>query len=200
MKATYLLLLTATLSCSAQIVSFGVKAGVPATDAPFEYGTLTGKARWTIGPAIEVRLTHCLSVELDAFYRGVDIQIQSAAGPSLPPTAIWSTGTTRAWDFPALLKYRILDGSTRPFVSGGITGIHESADLKHYCSGPECQPGDIQVAYPWKSVVNTNRIGATVGAGLEFRFGRIKIAPELRFTRVSHPNGNMADLLVGFTF
>jgi hypothetical protein len=49
-------------------------------------------------------------------------------------------------------------------------------------------------------VVNTNRIGATVGAGLEFPLGRIKIAPEFRFTRLSHPNGNMATLLDGFTF
>lgn len=203
MRSSLVLLFSAALTCSAQAglnVSFGVKAGVPATDAPFQYGTLTGKARWTAGPAIEVRLSHHLSVELDALYRGADIQIQSVAGSSLAPTVFWSTGTTRAWDFPVLLKYRILDGPTRPFVSAGFSGIHESADLTGSCSGPLCLLPTDQTASAWKSVVNTNRIGATVAAGLEFSLGRIKIAPELRFTRVSHPNGNMVDLLVGFTF
>lgn len=200
MRSVFLLLFAIALECPAQVVSFGVKAGVPATESPFQFLTSASKSRWTVGPSIEVRLTHHLSVELDALYRGADIEALSGAGSPDALSVFLAQGTTRAWDFPVLLKYRIVDGPARPFVSAGMTGMHESADLKNYCSGPLCQPATSEITFPWKSLVNTNRIGATVGAGLEFRAGRIKISPELRWTRFYHPNANLAELLVGFNF
>jgi hypothetical protein len=35
---------------------------------------------------------------------------------------------------------------------------------------------------------------------VEFKYGRIKVAPEVRYTRFVTPNTNNATLMVGFTF
>lgn len=200
MRTAFLLLFTTVLACPAQIVSFGVKAGVPATDAPFQIVTFRDKVRWTVGPTMEVRITRDFSFELDALYRGSKIEGQTFAGSLSSPSVFWTQGDTRAWDFPFLLKYRILHGPVRPFVNAGLSLTHETADSTSYCSGPLCPSSGDQLFSSWVSRGNSNRRGEVVGVGLEMRAGRIKIAPELRYTRLSHPNGNLAELLVGFTF
>ena len=57
----------------AQIVSVGVKAGVPVTPAAPNYGGdfqgMIDTGRWTVGPTIELHLGSRFSIEADALYR-----------------------------------------------------------------------------------------------------------------------------------
>src|SRR5215469_13297405 len=114
---------TAALA-SAQIVSVGVKGGVPVTQAvACCYSSPTNildTGRWTVGPTIEFRLLFGFSVEADALYRGYRQQFSVTSSEFILPgvstvtyPAIFfsSHSSTKAWDFPILLKYRI--GSRR---------------------------------------------------------------------------------------
>src|SRR4051794_41129139 len=103
-----LFLFAAAFSASAQIVSFGVKAGAPITLAAFEQGDTGKTGRWTVGPTVEFHVTSALSVEIDALYRGYHV---NGGGAFLlaPPsnTLIYSFhDEVKTWDFPLLLKYR----------------------------------------------------------------------------------------------
>src|SRR5215469_14991577 len=64
---------TAALA-SAQIVSVGVKGGVPVTQAVAGYYSsptnILDTGRWIVGPTIDFRLPFGFSVEADALYRG----------------------------------------------------------------------------------------------------------------------------------
>jgi hypothetical protein len=45
-----------------------------------------------------------------------------------------------------------------------------------------------------------NRRGPAAGVGLEFKYGRLRIAPEVRYTRLDRPNANEVTVMAGFTF
>ena len=45
---------------------------------------------------------------------------------------------------------------------------------------------------------NRLRVGPVLGTGLEFSGGRMKIAPEVRFSHHKDPNRNQVTALVGF--
>ncbi|MCZ2153208.1 MAG: porin family protein [Bryobacterales bacterium] len=44
------------------------------------------------------------------------------------------------------------------------------------------------------------RRGPVVGVGLEFKFWKMNVAPEIRYSRIDNPNTDQATILVGFTF
>src|SRR5262245_57863849 len=108
---------------AAQQLGIGVKVGVPATDAfnssPFLSDPFLGRGpgggipvdgvtqgyeahRYTVGPYLELRLPGAIALELDALYRTYDFG----------PTAAHS------WEFPLLVKHRILPGPVKPFFEG----------------------------------------------------------------------------------
>jgi hypothetical protein len=45
-----------------------------------------------------------------------------------------------------------------------------------------------------------NRQGPAAGVGIEFKFGKVKISPEVRYTKLTRPNANEVTVLAGFTF
>jgi len=51
--------------------------------------------------------------------------------------------------------------------------------------------------YTGLSKINSNRRGEVAGGGVEFRYGRLKIAPEVRYTRLSNPGANQVSVLAG---
>src|SRR5437879_3885047 len=130
-----------TALAPAQIVSVGVKAGIPVTEAlPYYEGYYPGRTidtgRWTVGPTIEFHLISGLSVEADALYRGYREEVDFASeehsftdGPTAPAISVSSRSDTKAWDFPLLLKYRIGARRYRPFVDAGVTFSHTSTDV-----------------------------------------------------------------------
>jgi hypothetical protein len=211
----------------AQIVSVGIKAGIPVTQAftgSFSGPTLdTG--RWTVGPTIELRLFYGFSVEADALYRGYREQFSAASpevtanGAAVPATFFGNQTNTKIWDFPVLLKYGIRLRRFRPFVDAGYTFSHSSSDFTNftYClSSPAvcnaspfgAQPNPI--IFPGTNLItyNTNVHGSfsqntggpTGGVGVGYKYSRVGFAPEVRYTHLSNPTANVVAVIVGIAF
>lgn len=185
MRHTVLLLFIATLSAHAQIASFGIKAGVPVTAAVPYAGLDQETGRWTVGLTAEFHLISGLSAEADALFRGYSFALHDTAS-SVNPYRL----DAKAWDFPFLLKYRFLSGPVKPFVDAGYSLTHESFD-------ESTSLGQIKNSH--------NGSGPAGGVGVEFRYRKIRIAPEVRYTHPFHSgltgaNGNLLTVLVGLTF
>ena len=219
MRYTVLFFFTATLAAQDHIVSVGFKAGVPITNASSGFTsfiTTTGVStsdtgRWTLGPNVEVRIYHGLSIEVDALYRSYRTTSAFVFTGTLDPNSsnniqLFSTfkNETHVWDVPALLKYRFTTGTWRPFVDAGYQWSFSSSDGASFltclsdsdaCSGIPFQFGTLS-----SSGTNVTR-GPVVGVGLEFKVGKIKIAPEVRYSHPNRaPNVNQVTVLAGFTF
>ena len=215
MRLTFTLFFAAAILAPAQIVSFGVKAGIPLTPALpyfYDYGSnMLDTGRWTIGPTVELRLGRGFAFEVDALYRGYSA-VNAYASPqvilpgiNLVPTFSSNRQNTKVWDFPLLLKYRFTAGRVHPFVALGYTRSHESSDVNgsFTCLGTAdaCSASNLSPYYHNFTYKGSyNREGATAGVGVEFKYGKIKIAPEVRYTRFFQPNQSNATLMVGFTF
>lgn len=188
-----LLFLVATAAALAQSpFGFGLKAGVPLTDA---LSTTPGGAidyfqsthRFTVGPYAEVRLPAGFSVELDALYRSYDYGQVGNSRVGTPQSV--SAG---AWEFPLLAKKSLFGGPIQPYIEGGVALSHLSVN----------------------DVVELNHrdnYGIVLGAGVSFHLGLFRIAPEIRyngwaFQNFSSPfgglnsNRNQATVLVGIGF
>jgi len=213
------LFFAAALVAPAQIVSFGIKAGVPATQAaPYRFGDgIIASGRWTVGPTVEVRLVHNFSIEADALYHSYSTTKSSLfTDPNFGPMSEFIQAKTKVWDLPLLLKYRFLSGAWRPFVLGGYAVSYESNDVvsllscltlipagSSLTSGSLCSGANTvypDLGHPNMFGDSRFRRGPTAGAGIEYRFGKVKIAPEIRYTRIDNPNTNQASVIVGFTF
>lgn len=112
------------------------------------------------GLAVEVDLAGGLSFEGNALHRNLNWKLRSIFpdGSQRDETS----ATVSTWEFPLLLKYRIpTPGPVRPFLEAG-----PSFRTRHnpYPSEP-------------------SQIGATFGAGADFRVGRFRVSPTLRYTR-----------------
>jgi hypothetical protein len=210
------LFFAAALAAPAQRLSFGVKAGAPVTAAsPYENApySLVDTGRWTVGPTVELRLIAGLSFEFDALYRGFRRQ-DSAAFAIIPPgfseisnPAIYSTSRQDAkeWDFPLLLKYRFQAGALRPFADAGAVFAHQTSDFTStfQCLGTpdNCAASFAPYSFRRSSYTGTvNRRGAAGGVGVEFKYHRIRIAPEVRYMHLDRPGMNEVTVLAGFTF
>jgi len=196
-------LLVAALAAHAQSISVGVKAGSPLNDPAaysdlFPFSTFT-QGRWTGGPTVEFHLPLRFSLEVDALYRSNRETVTSPVG--LGPRVFFSSQKTKAWDFPVLLKYRLLNGPMNPFLSAGFALNRESRNSLVWstCLGAAaaCIPPDTNLRY---SASVSNRRGPVAAAGIDFKTQRVTISPEMRFTRLIHPNTNQVNVMVGFTF
>ncbi len=210
-RAIFLCLVLAGASF-AQPVSFGVKAGVPLTDfvdaAKGDHSAyFTNTKRYTIGPTVEFHLPARFSLEIDALYKrfGFDSQSVTAGGSTL-------TGTRgNSWEFPILAKFEVVPGPVRPFVDAGasirhLTGIKQVRQI--VSAGTFSR---VELTNPPEFHKDTD-VGLTFGAGIALKLGRVRISPELRYTRWGGENlrdpvnallrthRNQGDFLIGFTF
>ena len=181
-------------------LSFGVKGGVPLTDA-FEvaqtgdFGYVQDTKRWTLGPMIQLNLPVGFAVEFNAMYRRLNYNT----------TDVEQRGVrANSWQFPLLLKYRFGDGSVRPYIAGGgafqhITDIKQvSRILGESENTPELN--------------ERNNVGAVIAGGIQLGGGGLSISPEIRYTRWGSENfrdnfrellrfnKNQAEFLIGITF
>jgi hypothetical protein len=199
MRRFLVLFIAAGFTLCAQVVSFGVKAGVPVTDAlPYNFdGFHLDTGRWTVGPTAEFHLPARISIEIDGLYRGYRTISSFPVGIAGSPYLIESHNDVKAWDFPLLLKYRILGGPTRPFVDAGYQLTHESSDVTTTCvsTGGVC---NLLLVHPTQS--SLNRTGPAAGGGIEFKAGKIRLAPEVRYVHLNKPGTNQVTILFGVTF
>ncbi len=188
----------------AQLVSFGVKGGVPVTNAFDAARTgsvayLSDTKRYLVGGAFELRFPLGLGVEFDALYKRLNYASTGAS----------QTVATRAnsWEFPVLFKLRSTSPALRPFVTAGPSFRHLSG-VRAFLSDPVGV--QLETTHP-PELENRFSPGFTIGGGLEMG-GRFRVVPEIRYTRWGSPSfrsvlvpefsssSNQLDFLLGVHF
>jgi hypothetical protein len=112
------------------------------------------------GFSAEVQIRSGLSLEVNALHRNLNLQnrLISPGGSELQS----GSSTVTTWEYPMLVKYRLPTvGAIRPFVEAG-----PSFRTRHNPAPTE-----------------PSEFGATFAAGAEYRVGRIRITPAIRYTR-----------------
>jgi hypothetical protein len=192
--------LISTSAFAQGLLSFGIKGGVPLTDA-FEvaqsgnFGYVQDTKRWTLGPTIQLNLPVGFAVEFNAMYRRLNYN----------STDIEQRGVrANSWQFPLLLKYRFGDGSVRPYIAGGgaFQHISDIRQVSHVLGESDNSP----------ELNERNNVGAIIAGGIQLGGGGLSISPEIRYTRwgsenfrdnvreLLHFNQNQAEFLIGITF
>jgi hypothetical protein len=202
-----------TTPAPAQLFSFGVKGGVPLTDA-FSHVSLTDQPvfpqsasgynrRYVVGPTVELHFPLHFSFEVDALYRRNGFAYTTyqyffyPVGPTYTAEVNYlSRASINDWQVPLLAKYELRGGMVRPFVNAGVVYRHVSGTVTSSFLAPN----------------HASSVGAAVGAGLTFKVGPLRLSPEIRYTHwgtrpfanglgpIFFSTNNQTDLLVGFTF
>jgi opacity protein-like surface antigen len=174
-------LLVLPFTCAGQILSIGVKAGLPFTDAfnTFTSGSFrsfSDSKNYIVGPMVELHLPLGLSAEANALYRPLNL------------TTNGSSSNYSSWEFPILAKYRFPFPLIKPYVEAGPSFRTVGGFLGN----------------------NLSNSGFTAGVGIELRLSRLRIGPEIRYTHwgadasaaqaVFNSNQNQGEFLVGFSF
>ena len=180
-----LVTLLSSISLFAELLSVGVKGGVPIGDAfdavrADQGQNFTQTHRYLIGPTAQLNLPLGFSVEVDALYKRLGFQYQQNNVDGI----VTVQTVANSWEFPVLIKWAFLPGPVRPFVDAG-------ASFRHISAVDE---------------------GFVFGGGVELKLGRLRITPELRYTRwggdvfrdpvnvLVNTHRNQGDFLVGITF
>jgi opacity protein-like surface antigen len=192
-----ILLLLGAFAASSQPFSAGVKLGAPFTDFvnTVESGSLratSGTSRYIVGVTGELHLPLSLSIEADVLYRHFNYQVPANALQGLTG----GSGSSGAWEFPILAKYKFPSKIVRPYVDGGVAWNTLQGLASNIVGSSE--------------VKNSTTTGIVLGAGLEIKALVIKVSPEIRYTRwtdqhftaasLLQSNQNQAEFLVGITF
>ena len=200
------ILLMAAATVFGQGLSFGVKGGVPLTDAvdvlnPDRY--FSNKAPAVIGPVVELGLFAGLSAEANLLYR----RVEYTSVPEEPPETIIRT-SGQSWEIPVLAKFRMPGALVRPFFSAGLSYRRLARFKERVLTGGLA--GTVEVSEP-PELKDRSTGGATVGGGMELSLPLIRVSAELRYTRwgsssiKSAVTGlatqlNQADFLLGILF
>jgi hypothetical protein len=193
-----LILLACTLSttfAAEHILSFGIKGGVPLTDA-FSDHTITGvdtitrtfsdSRNYVIGPMVELNLPFGFSVEADALYRPLNLATDVTV---VPQPVRRSVANINSWEFPILGKYHFLHTPiVKPYVEAGPIFRHAGSEGSYLSSS-----------------------GFALGGGIDVKVLLVKITPEIRFSRfggdatvrsfIAAPsNLTQAEFLIGISF
>ncbi len=195
-------------SAFAQLVSFGVKGGVPLIDQTVNS---TDQSRpYIVGPSIEFRLPANFAIEVDALYQrvGTSIQFSELAGGvsqvDLSSVSLSQRQRANDWTFPVLGKYYFRPHSTwRPYIATGwalrVLDVHDTGSESILASTGLTQVLPLNSHYH-----SDDGVGAVAAAGVRFKRGRLAISPEIRYTRwgssTSWVNKNEASFLLGLSF
>ncbi len=183
--------------CSAQRVGIGVTGGIPltsplaATSPAFE----SAVERWTVGPALDLRLAGGFFLRLEARYREFSYRRRALPRGTGPAAAFHRT--IGRWEFPLLLGYRAGRAKLQPFLNAGMS--------LNRISGAETLQGDPA------ELRHRQAMGYALGGGFEIGRGRVRLAPEVRYTHwgdrnfgvkdaALRSNLDQVDLLVGLRF
>jgi hypothetical protein len=193
---------------SAQHISVGVEGGVPITDA-FEKDVVIPRGayrfntkRYVVGPTADVTLPLGLSFEADALYTRLDYD-STVMGVD---TFTRSATKANSWEFPFLLKKGFSAATVKPYGDigfalrhvGGTSHIVNTVFPNRVFSVTSTPP---ELIHDWTQ-------GFVIGGGLVFGAGRLRLSPELRYTRwfrenfrtptgIFQSNLNEVDVLLG---
>jgi len=193
----------------AQPVQIGVKGGVTLTNQ-VPYGVDDSKP-YTVGPTVEFQLPANFAVETGFLYKRIGTShrytlIGSGTGMVNVGETVYS-GSSRGHSFeiPVIGKYYVRrPAAWTPFLGVGFAMRRTNQSVESVVTGPAdgpTAPGSYRLDYwsPWG-------VGAVGSAGVQFRAGRVKFAPEFRYTRWSREsqaisrNRNQVEFLFGVSF
>ena len=172
---------------SAQLVSVGVKAGVPFLNQTFGRDE---SRPYVVGPSIEFRLPDGFAVEVDALYRRIGNTFWfgnfGSFAPVTFPSVTFLINRQRGnyWEFPMLGKYyfRRRTAAWQPFLATGYAfraiGIHQ--DVSETLVDASDNSRVISFRNNSRSDLG---VGAVFAAGLRFQAWRLSVLPEVRYTR-----------------
>jgi outer membrane protein with beta-barrel domain len=183
-----------TAFAAEHLFSFGIKGGVPLTDAFSDSTTMgvdvlthtfSNSKNYAIGPTVELSLPFGFAVEADALYRLLNLTTDITVVPQ--PLAHYSTNIS-SWEFPILGKYHFLHTPIiKPYVEAGPTFRHVASQ------GPYL-----------------SNSGFALGGGVDFKLWLVRLSPELRYSRwggdaattfsVPPSQLNQAEFLIGISF
>jgi hypothetical protein len=173
----FLLLPLISFACAAQSITLGVIGGGRVTDDVSCCATPESK-RYVLGAAVELGLPLNLAVEFDALY--------NRQGYQIPFSNVGNSGlqTERAndWQFPILLKYKLVVPIARPFFEIGFAPRTISGTITN--TGVSVNDATGQQT-PFSNSMGTNwssSVGVVAGGGVQFGLGRLRVSPELRYT------------------
>lgn len=206
-------LLLAGPICWGQSFSIGVKAGGRVTDdLSSASGVATSESkRYVVGPMLELGLPLGLSVEADALYQRQGYQSSSSNFEGSATNWVRAS----AWEVPVVFKYKLPFLILKPFVEAGVAPrVMSGATSSSVYSNIDFTTGAITYGQSHGSAEWSNSVGAVVGGGVQFSFGSLRLAPEVRYTHwnntpinESGPYGyqfqstqNQVDLLVGIAW
>ena len=195
-----LLALLALFSCLAalaqaqHLLSFGIKGGVPLTDAfadssPIQvdviFHSFSASKNYVIGPMAELNLPLGLSVEADALYRPLNLTIDNR---TLPLSNNHFSTDLNAWEFPILGKYHFLHTPVvKPYVEAGPVFRAVGSQGSHLAND-----------------------GFAAGGGVDLKVLLVRVTPEIRYSRwaadskagfpIPPSNRNQAEFLIGVSF
>lgn len=197
---SFFLFLLFHAAASAQLFSAGIKVGIPLTD-PFEnltsqstittgqtIHTYSNSKKFVAGGMVELHLGFGLSVEADGLYRPLRLitDVTNAGSAGMGRDSVNYT----SWELPVVAKYRFLHTPVvKPYVEAGPNFRFLSAPLDHFMPGH----------------------GFALGGGVELKTWKLRIAPEIRYTRwagdtnssfqfYTKSNANQAELMLGVSF
>lgn len=205
----------------AQSVEIGVIGGIPVTEA---YQTGAGlyphlcnyadansaTRRYTVGPQVRISLPHGLGLTAAALYKrlGYDSALEVGC------LAVFTRSIGNSFEFPVMATYRLprhLPG--HPYVAAGPSfRAATNVSLTGYATYPGGYTPDLNPATsPSALLDHRSKAGFAAGLGGEARAGRLRIRPELRYTRwavsanspgssgVLQSNPNQVEILLSFT-
>jgi hypothetical protein len=170
------ILLPACPRGQAQTLSFGFSAGLPLNPLATATGNqVTSTGRYAFGPTLQVALPHGFGVDVEFIYKRFDFGSVSDS----------ARAAVHRVELPLMLRYSFPGLPLRPFAHMGMNfnrviavgGANVCAQggfgEEIYCLGERTE-----------AVLRHRRThGPVVGAGVEFRWGGMRLAPELRITR-----------------
>lgn len=167
----------------------GVKGGVPLTDpladvTSLGVHTFSDSKNFIVGPTVELHLPLGFSVEGDGLYRLVNVNTQTSAGFV---GSVVNSGDYGFWEVSVLGKYHLPLPIVKPYISAGPS-FRTVSSLSPYFSTK----------------------GVSAALGVEVKALKIRIAPELRYTRWGsdltttnryyQSHRDQAEFLIGITF
>ncbi len=199
----FLLLAPAALP---QRFSFGLKGGVPLTDAlkvTDRSRYFSDKAPWLLGPAFGIHLVGGLSAEADLFYRRIQY---TSTTPATGAVAARTGG--QAWEVPILARFQSPGLLVKPFVGAGLAYRRLARFDQRAVAGSS---GTLVSTDQPPELSNRSSAGAALAGGVELGGKLIRFSAEIRYTRwgsssiKSAVSGlasqlNQADFLLGVMF
>jgi hypothetical protein len=192
---------------------FGIRAGVPLmkTLRPTSFsccGTVSivtsEKPLYTVGPTFGAILYDRISVQFEALYKPVESRF--SLFPQSPTFTSSSTSRGYSWEFPLLFNYRFRRGTIRPYGGVGIV-IGEMVSTVTESRTTNLITGTVIEGRGAGSNFFGQVPASLVDAGLEWPLSYLIVRPEVRFSRWSHNQPNVAfrsakqfEFLIGFSF